>query len=205
MKFFKDDTPFVEDYDGIRAELIKLGWIQKIYNVEINSAIYDTTDIGYQYYFAICMELDYDSLFGGLKIAEGQTNAFINESIDLVGEGFLIDGMDAKKMTPKAAEYLYVLVDSQGKSTYEKPKKIDNKTSNNTDNTMIKLGKAFASFTKGMQSMSKMAQQYDKSSTKATRSAWGENTSSSTRNVTSVKRKPRKYKRKTRRKKNQYK
>ena len=82
MIFFKDEAPFVEDYDDVRAELVKQGWLQKIYNVELNRAVYDITDIGYQYYFAICMELDYDSLFGGPKIAEGQTKAFINENID---------------------------------------------------------------------------------------------------------------------------
>lgn len=206
MIFFNNDASFVEDYDGIRAELVKLGWLQKIYNVEINKTIYDTTDIGYQYYFAICLELGYDNLFTGPKIAEGQTDVFINENISLVGEGYLINGIDAMKMTPKAAEYLYVMTDSQGKDAREKPKKVDKKTNNKTDNksddTMTKLGKGVASFMKGMHSMSKMAQQYDKSSTKATRSAWGEGKNMSNRNTPSVKR-TRKSKRKPRRKKNQ--
>ena len=43
MIFFKDEGPYVEDYDKTRDELISLGWIQKIYNIELKRAVYDIT------------------------------------------------------------------------------------------------------------------------------------------------------------------
>ena len=58
MMFFKDNAPHVEDYDRTRDELVQLGWLQKIYNIEYNKNVYDTTSIGYQYYFAICMKVN---------------------------------------------------------------------------------------------------------------------------------------------------
>ena len=115
MIFFRDNAPPIEDYDKTLNELIDLGWIQKIYNVEMNKSIYDITSLGYQYYFAICMKAGYTQMFGGPTLTEGQTTAYINEDIDLVEEGYLIDGIDSVKLTPTAAEHLYVLTDAHGK------------------------------------------------------------------------------------------
>ena len=203
MIFFKDDSPHVEDYDKTRDELVQLGWLQKIYNIEYNRNVYDTTSIGYQYYFAICMKVNCDQLFAGPRLTEGQTSAYINEDIDLEHEGFLIDGIDEAKMTPMAAEYLYVLTDSQGKDATPiiklskndgKPQKTNQKT-----NWWALLGNIFAQFMKGMQSMSKAAQQYDKSSTKATQNAWGTQASPFSRQkVAPSKKKRRKTKKKKR-------
>ena len=196
--FFKDKAPHVEDYDSTRAELVKLGWLQKVYNVEMNRSIYDITSIGYQYYFAICMELGYDNLFVGPRIAEGQTRAYIDENIDLVAEGYLIDCIDTKKMTPKAAEYLYVLTDSHSKeitimqSDAKLPK----------GGAMSKIGKYSVMFMRCLQKVSDAAQKYDKSSTTATRNVWGKNKKNSLRKRTSsFKRKYRHKKRKSKTKK----
>ena len=84
MIFFRDNAPPIEDYDKTLNELIDLGWIQKIYNIEMNKSIYDMTSLGYQYYFAICMKTGYTQMFGGPTLTEGQTTAYINEDIDLV-------------------------------------------------------------------------------------------------------------------------
>ena len=177
MKFFKNDAPIVEDYDQTRSELIELGWLTKIYNVEMIRSVYDITDLGYQYYFAICMQTGYNQLFTGPKLVEGQSYGVIESEIDLVQEGFIIVGIDAKKLTPRAAEYLFVLTDSHGKvvQAITKPKKGGKRTmDNNKDGSIMeKVGKGFNSFMKGMQGVSKIAQQYDKSSTRATRNAWG--------------------------------
>ena len=198
MKFFKNNVPFVEDYDGTRSELVKLGWLQKIYNVEMNKSIFDITTLGYQYYFAICMELDYDNLFDGPKLIEGQTRAFIDENIDLVGEGYLVDGIDTKKMTPKAAEYLYVLTDSHGKKITIKKQNTKTAKSGSAN----KVGKYTAMFMRGMQKLSESAQEYDKASTTSTQNAWGKNKKSSSRKKTSsIKRKIRYNKRKSNTKK----
>ena len=177
MKFFKNDAPIVEDYEKTRDELIEAGWLSKIYNVEKIRSVYDTTDLGYQYYFAMCMETGHKQLFNGPKLAQGQNRCFINEDIDLIKEGFIIEGIDAKKLTPKAAEYLYVLTDAHGKNIQATIKLTNDGHKKNDTDWGTKLGKGFASFMKGMQGMSKMAQQYDKSSTKATRSAWGSDNS----------------------------
>ena len=198
MMFFKRNAPTITDYDNTKSELLRLGWLVEIYNVEENKSIYDITDLGYQYYFAICMELDYDSMFDGPRIAEGQTRAFIDENIDLVAEGYLIDGMDAKKMTPKAAEYLYVLTDSHGKEITIKNQNAKTAKSGSAN----KVGKYTAMFMRGIQKLSESAQEYDKTSTTSTRNAWGKNKKSSSRKRTSViKRKVRYYKRKSNTKK----
>ena len=198
MKFFKNNVPFVEDYDGTRSELVKLGWLQKIYNVEMNKSIFDITTLGYQYYFAICMELDYDNLFDGPKLIEGQTRAFIDENIDLVGEGYLVDGIDTKKMTPKAAEYLYVLTDSHGKKITIKKQNAKTAKSGSAN----KVGKYTSMFMRGMQKLSESAQEYDKASTTSTRNAWGKNKKSSSRKRTSAsKRTDKQQKRKSKSKK----
>ena len=198
MKFFKNNVPFVEDYDGTRSELVKLGWLQKIYNVEMNKSIFDITTLGYQYYFAICMELDYDNLFDGPKLIEGQTRAFIDENIDLVGEGYLVDGIDTKKMTPKAAEYLYVLTDSHGKKITIKKQNAKTAKSGSAN----KVGKYTSMFMRGMQKLSESAQEYDKASTTSTQNAWGKNKKSSSRKRTSAsKRTDKQQKRKSKSKK----
>ena len=115
MMFFKRNAPTIVDYDKTKSELLRLEWLAEIYNIETNKSVYDITDLGYQYYFAICMSVGCDQLFDGPRLAEGQDRAFINEDIKLVGEGYLIDGIDCQKLTPKAAEYLYVLTDLHGK------------------------------------------------------------------------------------------
>ena len=207
MIFFKDEGPYVEDYDRTRDDLISLGWIQKVYNIELKRSMYDTTGLGYQYYFAICMAVNHTHLFAGPTLTEGQTTAYIDDTIDLAEEGFIIDGIDCKKLTPKAAEYVYVLTDSQGKDA-SPVIKLNKKNSKPQDYSKqktdwgSKLGIAFAQFMKGMQSMSKAAQQYDTQSTKATRDAWGtpKKTYSSRHNVAVKKYKKRKT-RKTKRKK----
>ena len=196
MKFFKNNVPFVEDYDGTRSELVKLGWLQKIYNVETNKSIFDITTLGYQYYFAICMELDYDNLFDGPKLIEGQTRAFIDENIDLVGEGYLVYGIDTKLMTPKAAEYLYVLTDSHGKKITIKKQNAKTAKSGSAN----KVGKYTSMFMRGMQKLSESAQEYDKASTTATQNVWGKNKKSSSRKRTDKQQK-RKSKSKKKRKK----
>ena len=194
MMFFKRNAPTIVDYDKTKSELLRLGWLTEIYNIETNKSVYDITDLGYQYYFAICMELDYDSMFDGPRIAEGQTRAFIDENIDLVAEGYLIDGMDAKKMTPKAAEYLYVLTDSHGKEITIKNQNAKTAKSGSAN----KVGKYTAMFMRGIQKLSESAQEYDKTSTTSTRNAWGKNKKSSSRKRTSAsKRKARYNKRKS--------
>ena len=204
MMFFKRNAPTIVDYDKTKSELLRLGWLVEIYDVETNKSIYDITDLGYQYYFAICMSVNHTHLFGGPTLTEGQTSAYIDDTIDLVEEGFIIDGIDCKKLTPKAAEYVYVLTDSHGKDATTKIKlnKKNNKNQmtdrNQKTNWWVKAGTGFAQFMKGMQSMSKAAQEYDKNETTATQNAWGKNKKSSSRKRTSAsKRKARYNKRKS--------
>jgi hypothetical protein len=192
MMFFKRNAPTIVDYDKTKSELLRLGWLVEIYDVETNKSIYDITDLGYQYYFAICMSVNHTHLFGGPTLTEGQTSAYIDDTIDLVEEGFIIDGIDCKKLTPKAAEYVYVLTDSHGKDATTKIKlnKKNNKNQmtdrNQKTNWWVKAGTGFAQFMKGMQSMSKAAQEYDKNETTATQNAWGKNKKSSSRKRTSA-------------------
>ena len=193
--FFKSNTPTVVDYDKTKSELLRLGWLVEIYDVEANKSIYDITSIGYQYYFAICMELDYDRLFGGPKLAESQIRAFIDENIDLGGEGYLIDCIATKKMTPKAAEYLYVLIDLYGKEIIIKKQNIKASKSG----AMNKLGKYSGMFMRGMQKVSEVAQEYNKNSTIATRNIRSKDKKSSSRRKTSTrKRRYRRLRRKRR-------
>ena len=195
--FFKRNAPIIADYDKTKSDLLKLDWLTEVYNVESNKSIYDITDLGYQYYFAICMSINYTQLFDGPKLAEGQASAYINGDIDLTEEGYLVDGIDCKRLTPKAAEYLYVLIDSHGK---EIPVKKSGKTVKN--GSANKVGKYTAMFMRGMQKVSEAAQDYDKNSTIATRNAWGKNKKSSSRKKTSTRkrtyRKSRRKKRKQR-------
>ena len=113
--FFKRNAPTVVDYDKTKSELLRLGWLVEIYDVESNKSIYDITNLGYQYYFAICMKVGRPQMFSGPTLAEGQSTAYIDDDIDLTEEGYLVDGIDCEKLTPKAAEYLYVLTDLHGK------------------------------------------------------------------------------------------
>tara|TARA_B100001750_G_scaffold207534_1_gene185951 strand:- start:88 stop:507 length:420 start_codon:yes stop_codon:yes gene_type:complete len=122
------------------------------------------------------MSINYTQLFDGPKLAEGQASAYINGDIDLTEEGYLVDGIDCKRLTPKAAEYLYVLIDSHGK---EIPVKKSGKPVKN--GSANKVGKYTAMFMRGMQKFSEVAQEYDKNSTTATRNAWGKNKKSSSR------------------------
>lgn len=202
MKFFKDDAPIVEDYERTRAELMEEGWLSKIYNVEKIRSVYDITDLGYQYYFAICMQAGYKQLFTGPTLAEGQTHGIIEDEIDLVREGFIVEGIDAKKLTPRAADYLFVLTDSHGKVIQATIKLKNGKHVKSDTNWGEKLGKGFASFMKGMQGVSKMAQTYDKSSTRSTRNVWSTDSSVFSPNKVSGKKK--RKKKTSRRKKRRY-
>ena len=191
--FFKSNIPTIVDYDKTKSELLRLGWLVEIYDVESNKSIYDITNLGYQYYFAICMSVNYTQMFSGPTLAEGQTTAYINGDIDLTEEGYLVDGIDCKKLTPKTAEYLYVLTDLHGKEiTIEKQNaKMAKSGSAN------KVGKYTAMFMRGMQKVSEVAKEYDKTSTTSTRNAWGKKKKSSSRKkISSIKRKVRYYKQK---------
>ncbi len=198
MMFFKRNAPTIVDYDKTKSELLGLGWLTEIYNIETNKSVYDITDLGYQYYFAICMSVGCDQLFDGPRLAEGQDRAFINEDIELVGEGYLIDGIDCQKLTPKAAEYLYVLTDLHGKEITIKNQNAKTAKSGSAN----KVGKYTAMFMRGMQKLSESAQEYDKTSTTSTRNVWGKDKKSSSRKKTSAsKRKARYNKRKSKSKK----
>ena len=182
MMFFKSNTPTIVDYDKTKSELLRLGWLVEIYDVEANKSIYDITSIGYQYYFAICMKVGRDQMFTGPRLSEGQTTAFIHEDIDLVEEGYLVDGIDCEKLTPKSAEYLYVLTDLHDKEIIIKNQNVKAPKSG----AMNKLGKYSGVFMKGMQKVSEVAREYDKNSTIVTRNVWGKKKKSSSRRKTSV-------------------
>ena len=51
--FFKRNAPIIADYDKTKSDLLKLDWLVEIYDAESNKSIYDITDLGYQYYFAM--------------------------------------------------------------------------------------------------------------------------------------------------------
>ena len=194
MMFFKRNAPTVVDYDKTKSDLLRLGWLVEIYDVESNKSIYDITNLGYQYYFAICMKAGCDQMFSGPTLAEGQSTAYIDDDIDLTEEGYLVDGIDCEKLTPKAAEYLYVLTDLHGKEITIKNQNAKTVKSGSAN----KVGKYTSMFMRGMKKLSESAQDYDKTSTTSTRNAWGKNKKSSSRKRTSAsKRKVRYNKRKS--------
>jgi len=196
--FFKRNAPTIVDYDKTKSDLLRGGWLVEIYDVESNKSIYDITNLGYQYYFAICMKVNHTQMFSGPKLAEGQTTAYIDDDIDLTEEGYLVDGIDCEKLTPKAAEYLYVLTDLHGKDITIKNQNAKTVKSGSAN----KVGKYTAMFMRGMKKLSKSAQEYDKTSTTSTRNAWGKNKKNSSRKKTSsIKRKTRYNKRKSKSKK----
>ena len=196
--FFKRNAPTVVDYDKTKSDLLRLGWLAEIYDVESNKSIYDITDLGYQYYFAICMKAGRDQLFTGPRLADGQTTAYIHDYIDLIEEGYLVHSIDCEKLTPKAAEYIYVLTDLHGKDITIKNQNAKTVKSGSAN----KVGKYTSMFMRGMKKLSESAQDYDKTSTTSTRNAWGKKKKSSSRKKTSsIKRKIRYHKRKSKSKK----
>ena len=198
MMFFKRNAPTVVDYDKTKSDLLRLGWLVEIYDVESNKSIYDITNLGYQYYFAICMKVNRIQMFSGPRLAEGQSTAYIDDDIDLIEEGYLVDGIDCEKLTPKAAEYLYVLTDLHGKEITIKNQNAKTVKSGSAN----KVGKYTSMFMRGMKKLSESAQDYDKTSTTSTRKAWGKKKKSSSRKKTSsIKRKVRYYRRKSNTKK----
>ena len=180
--FFKRNIPTIVDYDKTKSELLSLGWLSEIYNVESNESIYDITDLGYQYYFAICMKAGRDQMFTGPRLADGQTTAYIHDYIDLAEEGYLVHSIDCEKLTPKAAEYLYVLTDLHGKEITIKNQNAKTVKSGSAN----KVGKYTSMFMRGMKKLSESAQDYDKTSTTSTRNVWGKNKKSSSRKKTST-------------------
>ena len=201
--FFKRSVPTIVDYDKTKSELLSLGWLSEIYNAESNKSIYDITDLGYQYYFAICMKAGRDQMFTGPRLTDGQTTAYIHDYIDLTEEGYLVDGIDCEKLTPKAAEYLYVLTDLHGKEITIKEH--DAKTSKS--DTITKIGKYSARFMRGLQKVSDVAQEYNKASTTSTRNAWGKDKKNSLRKRTSAFKRKYRYKKrrsKTKKKRKNY-
>ena len=192
MKFFKGDTPPVEDYDKTVSKLLKLGWLSEIFDVESNKSIYEITSTGSEYYFLICIETGYEQLFNGPRLVEGQTEVLIDEDVDLVEEGLVVNVKDGKYLTPIAAEYLYVMINSLGKNIRSKKRGAKAPESG----TMNKIGKYSAMFMKGMQKASKAAQEYDKQSTAATQNFWGNDESSSKKKSEAKKKKKKKDKKK---------
>ena len=175
MKFFKGDTPPVEDYDKTVSKLLKLGWLSEIFDVESNKSIYEITSTGSEYYFLICMETGYEQLFNGPRLVEGQTEVLVDEDIDLVEEGLVVDTKDGTYLTPIAAEYLYVMINSLGKDIRSKKRGAKAPKSG----TMNKIGKYSAMFMRGVQKASEAAQEYDKQSTASTQNFWGNDEDSS--------------------------
>ena len=198
MMFFKRNAPTVVDYDKTKSDLLRLGWLVEIYDVESNKSIYDITNLGYQYYFAICMKVNRIQIFSGPTLAEGQTTAYIHDYIDLTEEGYLVHSIDCEKLTPKAAEYLYVLTDLHGKEITIKNQNAKTVKSGSAN----KVDKYTSMFMRGMKKLSESAQDYDKTSTTSTRNAWGKKKKSSSRKRTSAsKRTSKQQKRKSKSKK----
>tara|TARA_Y100000310_G_scaffold320703_1_gene377423 strand:- start:785 stop:1465 length:681 start_codon:yes stop_codon:yes gene_type:complete len=196
--FFKRNIPAIADYDKTKLDLLRLGWLSEIYDVESNESIYEITDLGYQYYFAICMKAGRDQLFTGPRLADGQTTAYIHDYIDLIEEGYLVHSIDCKKLTPKAAEYLYVLTDLHGKEITSE----GHETKTSKSSAVSKIAKYSSRFMRGLQKVSDAAQKYDKASTTSTRNAWSKDKKSSSRKRTSsFKRKYRYNKRRAKTKK----
>ena len=198
MKFFKGKAPPVEDYDKTVSKLLKLGWLSEIYDVESNKSIYEITSTGSEYYFLICMETGYEQLFNGPRLVEGQTEALIDGDVDLVEEGFVVNAKDRTYLTPIAAEYLHVMINSLGKDIRTKKRSAKAPKSG----TMNKIGKYSAMFMRGVQNVSKAAQEYDKQSTAATRNIWGNDESPSKKKSEAKKKKKKKSSSKKRRSKN---
>ena len=164
-----DKIPDGLDYDKTVSKLLKLGWLSEIFDVESNKSIYQITDLGYQYYFTICLATGYKRLFNGPKQIM-DSESVVNEDMDIFEEGYVIAGRDSQKLTPTGAEYLCVLIDAHDKEikTGGKNKKASK------SGTVNKIGKYSAMFMRGMNKVSEMAQEYDKQSTNATRNFWGE-------------------------------
>jgi hypothetical protein len=198
MKFFKGKAPPVEDYDKTVSKLLKLGWLSEIYDVESNKSIYEITSTGSEYYFAICIETGYEQLFNGPRLVEGQTEALIDGDVDLVEEGFVVNAKDRTYLTPIAAEYLYVMINSLGRDIRSKKRG----TKAPKSGTMNKIGKYSAMFMSGVQKVSKAAQEYDKQSTASTRNIWGNDEGSSKKKSEAKKKKKKNSSRKKRRSKN---
>ena len=175
MKFFKGDAPPVEDYDKTVSKLLKLGWLSEIFDVESNKSIYEITSTGSEYYFLICIKTGYEQLFNGPILAEGQTEILVDEIPDLVEEGLVVNVKDGKYLTPIAAEYLYVMINSLGKNIRSKKRGAKAPKSG----TMNKIGKYSAMFMRGVQKASEAAQEYDKQSTASTQNFWGNDEDSS--------------------------
>ena len=197
MKFFKGDAPPVEDYDKTVSKLVKLGWLSEIFDVESNKSIYEITNTGSEYYFLICIETGYEQLFNGPRLVEGQTEVLVDEIPDLVEEGFVVNAKDGKYLTPIAAEYLYVMINSLGKDIRSKKRGAKAPKSG----TMNKIGKYSAMFMKGVQKASEVAQEYNKQSTAATRNIWGNDEDSSKKKSEAKKKEKKKSEAKKRKKK----
>ena len=196
MKFFKGDTPPVEDYDKTVSKLLKLGWLSEIFDVESNKSIYEITSTGSEYYFLICIKTGYEQLFNGPILAEGQTEILVDEVPDLVEEGLVVDAKDGTYLTPIAAEYLYVMINSLGKNIRSKKRGAKAPESS----TMNKIGKYSAMFMKGVQKASKAAQEYDKQSTASTQNFWGNDEDSSKKKSEAKKKEKKKSEAKKRKK-----
>jgi hypothetical protein len=196
MKFFKGDAPPVEDYDKTVSKLLKLGWLSEIFDVESNKSIYEITSTGSEYYFLICIETGYEQLFNGPRLAEGQTEVLVDEIPDLVEEGFVVNAKDGKYLTPIAAEYLYVMINSLGKDIRSKKRGAKAPKSG----TMNKIGKYSAMFMRGVQKASEAAQEYDKQSTASTQNFWGNDEDSSKKKSEAKKKKKSEAKKKKKKK-----
>ena len=137
MKFFKGDSPPVEDYDKTVSKLLKLGWLSEIFDVESNKSIYEITNRGSEYYFLICIKTGYEQLFNGPRLVKGQNIVLVDEDVDLVEEGLVVNAKDGTYLTPIAAEYLYVMINSLGKDIRSKKRGAKAPKSG----TMNKIGK----------------------------------------------------------------
>ena len=158
-----DKIPDGLDYDKTVSKLLKLGWLSEIFDVESNKSVYQITDLGYQYYFTICLATGYERLFNGPKQIM-DSESVVNEDMDLFEEGYVIAGKDSQKLTPTGAEYLCVLIDVHDKEIRTGGK--NKKTSKSS--TVKKIGKYSAMFMRGLNKASEIAQEYDKQSTIAT-------------------------------------
>ena len=162
-----DKIPDGLDYDKTVSKLLKLGWLSEIFDVESNKSIYQITDLGYQYYFTICLATGYERLFNGPKQIM-DSESVVSEDMDIFEEGYVIPVRDGQKLTPTGAEYLCVLIDAHDKEIRTGGK--NKKTSKSS--TVKKIGKYSAMFMRGLNKASEIAQEYDKQSTTATRKYW---------------------------------
>ena len=162
-------NPKIDNHSEILTKLQQAKWIAKIADVDSGNNIYWMTLKGQENYAVICNLLQRHQMYSGPTLSKffllekngKKHKAYESFTSDILGLSMVtkidkVKGNDIYALTPKGAEYLFVMTESHGRKEFWFGKPKDKKSKSNKTLEQ-KIGEVSVKVIKGVNKVGKMS------------------------------------------------